>query len=273
MDVLDRSRHVEDAVQRHRLRPGITARAFLSALLAALAASIVATSARAGFPTLYVTYVTETCTFKVTNDAGAAVGTVAPGTYQVVITTSDPFGVFDQSGRNDLYACKGFVQFRLSGPGVSVATTLDYGDASSELYSATLQAGATYTFQDDNNIAGSRRSISVATSGSSVLTPQTSTAGSGGAAVSLRGNVSRSGKLSLRRNGKAVTSLKAGRYVFSVDDQSTKSGFRIQPSSGKPVTITTAGYIGWQEATLTLRAGRWSFFTPGGARTAFVVVG
>ena len=272
MDILDRRRQVEDAVQRHRLRPRISVRAVFSASLAALGASILAATAHAGFPSLYVTYVTENCTFKLTNDSGAAVVSVPPGTYQVVITTSDPFGVFDQSGRNDLYACKGFVQFRLSGPGVSVATTLDYGDASSELYSATLQPGATYTLQDDNNIAASRRSISVATSGSSVLTPSASAAAGNSATVSLRGNVSRSGKLSLRRNGKVVTSLKAGRYAFSVDDQSTKSGFRIQPSNGKAVTITTAGYIGWQEATLTLHAGRWSFFTPGGTKTVFVVV-
>jgi len=254
------------------LRPRIKVRTLFSALFAALGASIAATAAQAGFPSLYVTYVTESCTFKLTNDSGAAVATVPPGTYQVVITTADPFGVFDQSGRHDLYACKGFVQFRLSGPGVSVATTLDYGDASSELYSATLQPGATYTFQDDNNIAGSRRSISVATSGSAVLTPPTSVPGGATAAVSLRGNVSRSGKLSLRRNGRAVTSLKAGRYAFSVDDQSTTSGFRIQASNGKAVTITTPGYIGWQEATLTLQAGRWSFFTPGGTKTVFVVV-
>lgn len=272
MDLLDRRRHVEDALQRHRLRLRISARAVVSALLAALGGSILAATAQAGFPSLYVTYVTESCTFKLTNDSGAAVASVPPGTYQFVITTSDPYGVFDQSGRHDLYACKGFVQFRLSGPGVSVATTLDYGDASSELYSATLQAGATYTLQDDNNIAGTRRSISVATSGSSVLTPSTSVSSGATAVLSLRGNVSRSGKLSLRRNGKVVTSLKAGRYAFSVDDQSTTSGFRIQATNGNAVTITTAGYIGWQEATLTLHAGRWSFFTPGGAKTVFLVV-
>ena len=29
--------------------------------------------------------------------------------YQVVITTPDPYGVFGDSGTNDLAACKGFV--------------------------------------------------------------------------------------------------------------------------------------------------------------------
>jgi hypothetical protein len=89
-----------------------------------------------------------------------------------VITTPDPYGVFGDSGKNDLTACKGFVQFRLTGPGVSVYTTLDYGDSTSELYPATFQPGAKYTIQDDNNIAGTRRSITVATSGSAALVPR-----------------------------------------------------------------------------------------------------
>ena len=37
-------------------------------------------------------------------------------------------------------------------------------------------------------------------------------------------------------------------------------------------TITSAGYVGWQEVTVTLGVGRWSFFTLGGAKTVFVVV-
>jgi hypothetical protein len=37
-------------------------------------------------------------------------------------------------------------------------------------------------------------------------------------------------------------------------------------------TITSAGYVGWQEVTLTLVPGRWSFFAPGGQRAVFVVL-
>jgi len=107
-----------------------------------------APGAHAAFPSLYVNYKTEDCA------------------YQVVITTPNPYGVFGDSGTNDLTACKGFVQFRLTGPGVSVHATLDYGDSTSELYPGTFQPGATYTIQDDNNIAGTRRSITVATASS-----------------------------------------------------------------------------------------------------------
>jgi hypothetical protein len=246
----------------------VTIRFALAAIAVALAA---APGAQAVFPSLYVTYKTDDCTIRFTNDAGANVTTIAPGTYQIVIATSDPYGVFGET--DGLRACKGFVQFRLSGPGVSVYTTLDYGDGTSEIYPATFQPGATYTLQDDNNIAGTRRSITVATSGSASLPPANGTTGAGpGFRGTLHGIVAHNGRLSLRRNGKAVTSLKSGRYTFSVDDQSTKQGFRVQVVKGKAQTITSAGYVGWQQVTLSLSPGRWSYFTPGGAKTAFVVV-
>ena len=239
--------------------------------VAGLCAVAAAPDAQAVFPSLYVDYKTEDCTIRVTNDQGALVTSLAPGTYQIVIATSDPYGVFGQT--DGLRACKGFVQFRLSGPGVSVYTTLDYGDAASETYSATFQPGATYTLQDDNNIAGTRRSITVATSGSPAPAPSTQTKTTPGTNVrgTLHGIVARSGKSSLRRNGKAVTSLRAGRYTLSVDDQSTKQGFRLQPLRGKVQTITTAGYVGWQEVTVEFVSGRWWYFASGGARTAFTV--
>jgi hypothetical protein len=239
--------------------------------LVALAAALVAIpEAQAAFPSLYVDYKTEDCTIRVTNDAGANVTTIAPGTYQIVITTSDPYGVYGQT--EGLHACKGFVQFRLTGPGVSLYTTLDYGDGASEIYSATFQPGASYTLQDDGNIAGTRRSISVATSGSASLAPSSSkTSPAANARGTLHGIITHNSKLSLRRNGKAVTSLASGRYTFSVDDQSTKQGFRIQVLKGKTQTITTVGYLGWQEVTLSLAPGHWSYFSPGGVKTSFVV--
>jgi hypothetical protein len=242
-------------------------------VLAGMVVLVAAPRGQAAFPSLYVNYKTEDCTFRLTNDSGAAVSTIAPGTYQIVITTPDPYGVFGQT--DGLAACKGFIQFRLNGPGVSVYTTLDYGDGTSEIYPATFQPGATYTIQDDNNIAGTRRTINVSTSGSAAPAPSPAkgtSAGASDALATLHGIVARNGKLSLRRNGKAVTSLKAGRYTFSIDDQSTKLGFRLQVLNGKAQTITSAGYVGWQETTLTLVPGRWSFFTPGGQRTVFVVV-
>jgi hypothetical protein len=250
----------------------MVSRTLLAFALAVCAVAAVP-SAQAAFPSLYVNYKTEDCTFRVTNDAGAAVSTIPPGTYQVVITTPDPYGVFGQT--DGLAACKGFIQFRLNGPGVSVYTTLDYGDGTSEMYPATFQPGAVYTMQDDNNIPGTSRTISVATSGSATPTPtggKGTAAGATDALATLHGVVAANGKLSLRRNGKAVTSLKAGRYTFSVDDRSRRLGSRVQVLNGKSQTITSPGYVGWQQVTLTLGPGRWAFFAPGGQRTVFLVV-
>src|SRR5205823_242812 len=45
--------------------------------------------------------------------------------------------------------------------------------------------------------------------------------------------VSAAGKLTLSRNGKKVTSLKTGRWTFSVDDESKTAGFTVQSLKGK----------------------------------------
>ena len=247
------------------------------ALAVALALVAGAADARAGLPTLYVGYSTADCTFKLTNDGGTAVTTIAPGTYQVSITTPDPFGLFGNSGAGDLQACKGYVQFRLSGPGVSLFTTLDYGDSASELYSETFRAGGTYTLQDDGNVANTRRTFAVSDSGTAGSTSSgSSTTSAGASAAAFRGvlevSLSARGTLVVTRKGKKIGGLKAGRYTFSVRDGSKKLGFSIEPPAGKPQTVTNAVYIGFRDLTVVLTPGRWTFFVPGGPKTSFGVV-
>ena len=67
------------------------------AAAAALAGAGSAGSRAALLPTLYVNY-TIGCTFTITNDAGAAVSSIAPGNYQVLVITPGPFGAVDLSG-------------------------------------------------------------------------------------------------------------------------------------------------------------------------------
>lgn len=248
-----------------------------SALAVTLALLAGVGGARADLPTLYVGYNTADCTFKLTNDSGATVTTIAPGTYQVSVTTPDPFGLFGNSGSADLQACRGYVQFRLTGPGVSLFTTLDYGDAASELYSETFKAGGTYTLQDDGNIANTRRTFSVSDSGTAPSTSSgSSTSSSAGSAAAFRGvldvSLSAQGTLVVTRKGKKIGGLEAGRYTFSVHDASKRLGFSIQPPSGKPQTVTNAVYVGFRDLAVVLTPGRWTFFVPGGPRTSFGVV-
>jgi hypothetical protein len=183
-------------------------------------------------------------------------------------------------------ACKGFVQFQLTGPGVNIQTTLQDGDEDKDLERATFQPSSTYVAQDNNQPGVTRTTFTTAASGSatgptSTTSSSVSAGGSsqqslvGSAANPFRGSldaiVYASGKLSLTRNGKVVTNLKTGRWTFSVDDESKKAGFAVQVLHGKATTITSAGYTGSHDATVELKPGRWDFFTPGGKRTPFFV--
>src|SRR5262245_35220187 len=128
-------------------------------------------ASQAATPTLYANY-TPSCTFTFVGDSGSAVTSVAPGTYQVVVFTPFAFG----NGNAD---CE-FVQFHLTGPGVNLATDLGGGDEEYEQHTVTLQAGASYTVQDDARPAQTRRTFSVATTGSATPTPVAAAPSSGG---------------------------------------------------------------------------------------------
>jgi hypothetical protein len=261
----------------------------LASLIVALTAAAVLTpsgGARPGAvqPTLYVDY-TMNCTFSISDDNGRHVSSIPPGTYQVLVQTPVVFADVDLSGVFDMTACKSFVQFQLSGPGVSLSTTLQDGDEDKEMLRATFQPGATYTAQDLNQAGVTRTTFSTQATGSAVAPtgPTSNVSGKGSSQESLVGSaanpfrgaldaiVYRSGKLSLSRNGKTVSSLKTGRYTFSVDDESKTAGFSLQLLHGKSTAVTSVAYTGSHDVTLQLKPGRWFFFTPGGRKSVFFV--
>jgi hypothetical protein len=87
----------------------------------------------------------------------------------------------------------------------------------------------------------------------------------------LEATVERSGEVSLSSGGKAVSTLKAGRYALTVEDRSAHAGFSLQRLAGKPVTITAAAYTGEKTVELTLQAGEWTFFSSAARPTRFLV--
>ena len=205
--------------------------------------------------------------------------TIPPGTYQVVLNnnTADDYAVDHV--------------FHLFGPGV------DYKPPSGAVqttFSVTFQAGGTYTVQDDLDPKDIHQTIVATNSPGAASAGTTATAGTpssgstatnkkptssdivGSQIMPFRGAldaiVYANGKLTLSRNGKKVTSLKTGKYTFSVDDESKKSGFSVQVLHGKASSITTAAFVGSNDVTIALKAGRWFFFSPGGTRTAFFVI-
>ena len=263
------------------------------ALAAALVPTVGARQADSVLPTLYVNY-TMNCTFTITGDNGARVSSISPGTYQVFVTTPQVFADVDLTGVFDMTACKSFTQFQLTGPGVNLSTTLQDGDEDKEIMKATFQPSGTYVAVDNNQPAVARVAFTTTATGSAgaVASPttnsssgkgttETSIVGSGvksssTAALPLRGTllatVSAAGTPKLTYKGKAVATLKAGRYTFSVSDQSAKGGFILQQIKQGANTLAGVAFVGKRSVTLGLKAGQWFYYpTFVGAKSYFIV--
>jgi plastocyanin len=77
------------------------------------------------------------------------------------------------------------------------------------------------------------------------------------AAPKLVGTVGPGFTITLKKGGRKVTRLPAGRYAFVVTDRSNIHNFHLRG----PVTrrITTVGFTGRKTVTLTLRRGRYTY--------------
>jgi hypothetical protein len=247
-------------------------------------------------PTLYVEY-TMNCTFAIVDDFGRRVTSIAPGSYQLHVATPVVFAGVDLSGTDDFTACKSFVQFQLSGPGVSLFTTLQDGDEDKDDYALTFLPSSSYTAQDLVRGAPTRTVFTTTATGSpaapaSPYTPSSSATkptqsvdivGSALKSNPLRGTITATidaaGKPTLAYKGKALGTLRGGRYTTTVTDQSKKAGlvFQLLGKSGQPVKSVTASataFVGKHTTTVTLQKGQWIFTASSGAKkTYFVVVG
>ena len=84
--------------------------------------------------------------------------------------------------------------------------------------------------------------------------------------------MSSGGKLSLTKDGKPVTQLKAGRYEITVTDKAPSGSFTIQKIRAPAHTLTGSRFVGRHTVTLTLSTGQW-FYYPSftGKKTYFIV--
>jgi hypothetical protein len=88
----------------------------------------------------------------------------------------------------------------------------------------------------------------------------------------LDATVTAAGKPSLTFRGKAVTSLKAGRYTIEVADSSKSAGLILQEARQNAIAVAPVSYVGKRHTAVTLRAGQWFFYaTFVGAKTYFLV--
>jgi hypothetical protein len=264
----------------------VTSRARLAAVSIGLIAALSGApgALAAADPALYVHY-TMTCTFSIVGDNGAPISTIPPGRYQIVVSSPQGFAEPDLSGVADPnYACGGSLSFRLTGPGVSLHTTLEDGDAAADQLTATFQVGTYTAFEDRRptvarlvfSVAGGAASTGGGTSPSSTPSTQpttkpANTASTSGLRGTLMGSVTTAGKLVLRLNGKAVTSLRAGRYKITVLDETSKSGFLIQKLGKNATTVTSKPFLGRNSILITFNAGKWFYFSPAAKKTGFTV--
>lgn len=267
----------------------------LLGLVAAVAAAGPGIAHAAGTATLYVNY-TNNCTFTITTDSGAVATTIPPGTYTIQISTPQVFAEEDTSGGDPgMVACDGMIQFQLTGPGVSVSSTLLEGDQDFEQQVATFLPSSTYVAQDNNQPSVTQTTFSTAASGSPQTSSPVSSAPAGSATSSgssssalgsassttspapfvgtLTATVSAAGKLSLTFKGRPVATLKAGRYTVKVTDKAKKAGFIVQGTGQSALTLTGSSFVGTHSATVDLTAGQWFYYpTFVGAKTYFIVI-
>ncbi len=249
-------------------------------------------SAPPAYPTLYVKY-TMNCTFTIQDDDGKRVSSIAPGTYQVEVSTPLMFKLVVPGGEgidhlepNDFTGCRGWVQFQLTGPGVDLFTTLDTGcDAFLLLPPQNFKAGSSYTAQDLNQPAVTRTALTVLQSGTAPVpkTPYTATSDKGqtfsdivGSAVrnvlrtKLTGTLSATGKPTLTKQGAAVSKLKAGNYRFVITDRDSKHSFTLKAVNGKSTGLSGVRFVGKKTTNIRLSPGRW-MYTAGGKAYYFQV--
>jgi hypothetical protein len=263
-----------------------------AAIVLSLLLAVAFGSARAAgiYPTLYVNY-TMGCNFSLTDDSGRPVTSIAPGNYQVLVVTPVAFGNVDLSGVNGMMACQGSAHFQLNGPGIALSTTLDDGDSDHIMLQGVLQPSATYVAQDTTPGSSAKITFTTtatgtpsapaapyATTGSgNSQAPTTTTAapvqtGSAPLRGALTATLTAAGKVALTSNGKPVTSLKAGKYVITIVDRSTKSGFVVQELHRSSTALTTAAFTGKKTGTVTLTKGSWLFFPSSSAtKSGFTV--
>lgn len=270
------------------MRASIRRVAGLAAALA-LASVVVAGGTPANnpqLPTIYVMYAMN-CTFQLVNDQGQPISSIAPGTYQVDVRTPIAFGTVPLAnmGVTDMTACKGFPQFQLTGPGVSLFTTMTAGCEADKTFPETFQPNATYVATDQNQPTVARGTFTTLASGTPQVgaTPGTAWAGgtqssqdlvgSGATLGTMSGTLAANGALTLKLSGKPVSKLATGRYSFSIVDKSPKNGFMIiGPKGTVPTDVTGAKFVGKKTKTLNLTPGRWTYYSSGLRQVHYLLV-
>jgi len=277
-------------VRSFRIRSlwGLVAALAVAAILVPIGSSKTAT--HAGVPTIYVQYAMN-CTFSFVDDSGNKITSIAPGTYEVEVSTPIMFKLVDTLNQapNDFTGCRGWVQFQMTGPGVNLSTTLDTGcDSNYLLPETTFKAGQTYNAVDLNQPGVAHATLTVLNAGQlpSPTSPYGTGTGKGSTSqdivgslqpktkvkATLTGSLSSTGALVLKTGGKTISTLTPGRYRFVITDKDPKAGFML--AGGKVTkTLSASGFVGRHTTLVTLTAGHWTYSASPGKGYSFTVSG
>ncbi len=75
----------------------------------------------------------------------------------------------------------------------------------------------------------------------------------------LVGTVGPGFTISLKYNGKAVKTLKHGKFLFVIQDKASIHTFSLK-GPGLSKTLTSASFVGTKKVTLTLKKGSYTFY-------------
>jgi len=81
-------------------------------------------------------------------------------------------------------------------------------------------------------------------------------------ATTLKGTVGPGFTISLKRDGKRVTSLKAGKYVFVIADKASIHNFVLEKEKGGTFEkeLTDVPFTGTKTVPIRLTKGEWKFY-------------
>jgi plastocyanin len=105
-----------------------------------------------------------------------------------------------------------------------------------------------------------RRGLAVATLTAAALAALVLASISMAATPKVIGTVGPGYTITLKASGKKVTTLKAGKVTFTINDRASIHNVSLDGPNGFEKTLTTVPFKGTKTITLALKAGKYKFY-------------
>lgn len=91
----------------------------------------------------------------------------------------------------------------------------------------------------------------------------------GSATPVLTGTVGPGFTITLKKSGKLVNTLKAGSYMFVINDKSNFHGYSLDGPHGYAKDFAKIPFVGKKTAVVKLKAGKYKYYCPNHESTMF----